>query len=110
MLGGIVARTIHDAGGVDDGDLAAALVRDVDTVDDQVIVRLVDDVHARQAVRDLDLPVTGAEDLAGEDHPSALRHYVVDHDRALLRIEMRLDRDAVAEGHARHRVAVVADQ
>ena len=100
-----------DARGVDQGDLAHAVLAGVDAVGDELVVAVVDDVHAGVAMGRLDLAVARAQDLARQDHAPALGHDVLHHDGLLGVVEIGLDRDAlVAEVHPRHGIALAVDQ
>src|SRR5204863_2043352 len=91
--------------GIDDGDSALALRRRVDAVHHEVISARVVDRDAGVPIRDAQRAVAGADDLPGQRDASALRHDVVDHDRAVGGIEILFDRHAVgAERNPRQRV------
>ena len=97
--------------GVDDCDLAGTRLGGVDAIQDKLILTQVIDVDTGIAVRYLQAPVAGAQNLAGDGDLAAGRDDLVHHNGLLVVIEITFDRHAiVAEGNTRERITVVVQE
>ena len=106
-----IARAGADARRVDDRNLADAVLRGVNAIDDQLVLAGIADIDVRVSVRHPDLAAAGAEDLAGQDNLASLRREIVNNDRLLRGIKRRLHwHGLTAEVHARHGVPAGVDQ
>ena len=80
---------------INDRDLAIAILRRVDAIDDRLVWAVIADIDVGVAVSDFQSPVAGAENLARDDDATAAGNDVVNHDGLLLGVEVAHDGNSV---------------
>src|SRR5260221_6642346 len=108
---GIIAYPICDTSSIDQGDLALAVGRGIDAVDNQRVIAVIGNIDICISIRCFYLAVAGAQNLSGKNYSATLRHDVFHDNRLLLRVKIGVYRHAVsAEADAGYRVTIVIDQ